>query len=180
MLKAVFLDHNVWDLLLARGLDLAAELPADRFNLWITREAEFEIKATPDDKAELKAFITATIAAANVRTQSFFGFYQDEFPPDEQRIGGFDVGWWIQPEELAFTHRLRGKIGKMKKSRLYNNEADISLGARSFVATVLTLDRKKGPLRAAHMEGGDVVYLSDFHSTGLALADYIVSRSRRL
>ena len=177
--KTIFIDHNVWDFLLARRLDLATELPPDRFSLWITREAEFEIKATPDEKVELKAFVATSIAAANVRTQSYFGFHEAQFSDEEQRVGGFNVGWWATQPELDFIGRLRGKMGKLMKTRLYDEEADISLGARSLVATVLTLDGKKGPLRLAHREGGDVIYLSGFDASGQSLADFICSQSRR-
>jgi hypothetical protein len=46
----VYIDHNVWDFLFARRIDLAVELPDDEFSLHLTREAEFEIPPTPSDK----------------------------------------------------------------------------------------------------------------------------------
>lgn len=78
--KVVFLDHNVWDFLLERRMDLAVELPPDHFGLWITREAEFEIKATPGDKVDLKAFIAASIEKAKVRTQAYSAFMSRSSP----------------------------------------------------------------------------------------------------
>jgi hypothetical protein len=40
-----------------RKLDLAKELPPDEYQLFMTREAKFEIAPIPESKAALKAFI---------------------------------------------------------------------------------------------------------------------------
>jgi hypothetical protein len=40
-----------------RKLDLAKELPPDEYQLFMTREAKFEIPPIPESKAALKAFI---------------------------------------------------------------------------------------------------------------------------
>jgi hypothetical protein len=58
-LVSVTLDNNVWDFLFARKIDLAAELPADEFAIFITREVEIERMAIPDtvSKELLKEYI---------------------------------------------------------------------------------------------------------------------------
>jgi hypothetical protein len=63
----------------------------------------------------------------------------------------------------------------MRKPKLYKDEADLSLAARSFAPSciVLTCDRKAGPLRDAYEQGGAVVYLNDFPTSGLPLRAYI-------
>lgn len=104
MAVSIYLDTNVWDFLFERQLDLEVELPSDEFCICITREAEFEIPPIPDGKAELKMFIEATIARCGIQTNSFFGFYDDRLPQNEQRVGGFDEGRWASPEELAFMN----------------------------------------------------------------------------
>ena len=39
---AITLDNKVWNFLFQRNVDLAAELPLDRFAIFITREVEIE------------------------------------------------------------------------------------------------------------------------------------------
>lgn len=172
----VFLDSNVWNLLYVLKIDLAVELPRNEFRLFITREAELEIPPIPTDKAELKAFIEKTIRDSSIETHSFFGFYDGNHPPEEQRVGGFGVGHWASPEELRFIAQQKKRLGEQKKSttRLYKNEADVSLAARSFTAVVLTLD-KRGPLKDAVEQGGKVVFLTDFESSGMSLGNFIRS-----
>ena len=80
----VFIDNNVWDFLFARRIDLAVALPSERFCLYIPREVEFEVARIPPEKAELKAFIEATIERCGIRTDTFFGFNDDSLPPNEQ------------------------------------------------------------------------------------------------
>jgi len=46
---AVTLDNNVWDFLFRRGIDLASELPTEKFAIFITREVEIETLAIPAD-----------------------------------------------------------------------------------------------------------------------------------
>jgi hypothetical protein len=51
------------------------------------------------------------------------------------------------------------------------------LAARSFAAStiVLTLDKRRGPLRDAYQQGGSIVYLNGFPASGVALRDYIAA-----
>ncbi|MGC9953639.1 MAG: hypothetical protein ABSD21_05115 [Rhizomicrobium sp.] len=175
MAISIYIDNNVWDFLFARQLDLKVELPPDEFCICITREAEFEIPSIPDDKAELKAFIEATIARCGIQTDSFFGFYDDRLPQNEQRVGGFDEGRWASPAELAFMNQQSTPLTPRKKlkTKLYKDEADISLAARSFRSVVLSLDAKTGPINNAYKRGGKVVFLTDFDRSGKSLSDFI-------
>jgi hypothetical protein len=172
MTIGVYIDHNVWDFLFKRRIDLAVALPRDEFCLCVTREAEFEIPPTPPEK---KAFIEATIAKCSIQTDTFFGFNDNSLPSDEQRIGGFNVGRWASPEEIAFiaSQRTALKAKKKRPTKLHPGEADISLAARSFHSVVLSLDKKKGPLKDAYEQGGKVVFLTDFDKSGMSLSDFI-------
>jgi hypothetical protein len=44
---AVLIDGSAWNVLFSRGLDLNRELPTEEFALFITREVEIELRATP-------------------------------------------------------------------------------------------------------------------------------------
>jgi hypothetical protein len=107
------------------------------------------------------------------KTQRSYG--SKSHPQDEQRIGGFNIGSWISEAETAFIHGQRSRLGAEKKpsTRLFKNEADISLAARSFHSIVLTLDKKTGPLKDALDQGGRVVFLTDFPNSGISLLDFI-------
>lgn len=172
---SVYIDNNVWDFLLERKLDLAIELPREEYCLCLTREAEFEIPPIPVEKAELKAFIEKTIKDSGIETRPFFGFYDEGHPPDEQRVGGWGEGYWVSNEERAFIEQQKTRLGGGKKpsTRLYKNEADISLAARSFHSVVISLDKKTGPLNDAYKQGGKVVFLTEFDMSGMSLSDFI-------
>jgi len=172
----VFIDSNVWNFLFERQIDLAVALPSDRFCPYIPREAEFEVARIPPEKAALKAFVEATIEKCGVRTDTFFGFNDDSLPPDEQRIGGLDIGRWISREEHEFMDQQRAALktaNKKRPTKLHPNEAGISLAARAFQSVVMTLDAKPGPIRNAHRQGSMVVFLTDFDKSGLPLGDFI-------
>lgn len=168
---SVYLDNNVWDFLFARRLDLALELPRDEFCICLTREAEFEIPPIKSD--ELKAFINATIQNCVIQTDAFFGFNDDSLPQSEQRVRGWGIGRWASREELAFINQQRTPLGKKRKTKLYNDEADISLAARSFHSVVLSFDAKSGPINDAYKQGGNVVFLTDFDQSKMSLADFV-------
>ena len=179
----VYIDSNVWNFLFERPIDLAVALPSDKFCLYIPREAEPEVRAIRPEKAELKAFIEATLAKCGVRTDSLFGFHDDSLPPDEQRVGGFDDGRWNSSEEMDFIARQRAPNTAKKRptTPLYPNEADISLAARAFArhSVVLSLDDKRGPIRDASQQGGKVVFLTGFDNSGLSLSDFILKELGR-
>jgi hypothetical protein len=175
MTVSIYLDNNVWNFLFDRKLDLAVELPYPDFCLCLTREAEFEIPPIPPDKAGLKAFIETTIARCNINTDVLFGFHDDSLPIDEQRVGGFDVGRWASRDELTFIQQQRKPLEPRPnpKTKLYKNEADISLAARAFHSVVLSLDAKSGPINDAYRRGGKVVFLTNFDESGKSLRDFI-------
>ena len=171
---SVYIDNNVWDFLFDRQMELAVELPRPEYCVCITREAEFEIPPIPDYKSDLKRFIENTIKRCQVKTDSFFGFYVDSQPADEQRYGGFDQGRWITDEERDFLNQQHTSLkARLMKSKLQGNEADLSLAARSLHSVVLTLDRSSGPLNAAYKQGGKIVYLNDFDDSKLSLRAFI-------
>ncbi|MCU6501827.1 hypothetical protein LPN04_28960 [Rugamonas sp. A1-17] len=142
---SVYIAPNVWDFLYDRRINLATALPSDRFCLAITREAKFEIPLIPDDKADLKDFITVTIARCTIRADSLFGFYDGAFTADEQRFGGLDEGRWASKKELDQLAQQRTPLSQVKrKTGLYKNEADRALALRAIHSLVLSLDEKKG------------------------------------
>ncbi len=80
---AITLDNNVWNFLFDRQIDLAVELPSNRFEVYITREVEIETLAIPDNttKATLREFIAKTITGCNIRTTWVFGFASESSGP---------------------------------------------------------------------------------------------------
>lgn len=174
MKTRVYLDNNVWDFLFARGIDLAEALPREEFTILLPREIEWETRAIPSHKADLKAFVAATIERCDIRSDVFFGYQNSEIPAGEQRFGGFGVGRYASIKEAAFMREQRLAMGAAKRSTmLYPNEADISLGARSFEAVVVSADNKRDPIRAASEQGGCVVFLREFEGSGMTLRDFI-------
>lgn len=173
----VYIDHNVWDFLFNSNIDLMKELAASEFALHLTREAEFEIPPTPDDK---RRYIEEMIAECNIDIRPYFGFYDAQHSSLDQRVGGFGVGYWSSQDEIDFIQSQRSKLGvdKKRKTRLFKNEADISLAARSFQSVVLTFDKKAGPLLDAYNQGGKVVFLNDFEDSGFSLRQFISSATQ--
>src|SRR5665213_1147525 len=153
MPTGVFIDANVWNFLFDRKLDLAAELPSEEWVIMHTREAEFEI---PVGNPELDTFIKSAMEHCNVRTDSFFGFADETKPAAEQRYGGFDIGRFAHPDEIAFLASQRASQVE-RPTKLQKHEADISLAARSLHSVVLTLDQRSAPLKAARAQAGTVV-----------------------
>lgn len=174
---SVYIDNNVWDFLFERNLDLIQELPDTDFCLCMTREAEFEIPPIPAEKADLKTFVEKTIKAG-VKTDYLFGFSSSSLPASEQRVGGFGSGRFADLKETEFMSQQRTSLSAKfnEKTRLYKNEADISVAARSFAGIVLSLDAKKGPLNTAYQAGGQVVFLTDFDSSGQTLREFIATK----
>jgi hypothetical protein len=175
---AVTLDNNVWNFLFEKGLDLAAELPAAEFAIFIPREVEIESQAIPDgeEKAALRAFIARTIERAAVTTTFVFGFAHDG--PGPQRVGGWGQGTWQSQTEREFYDAIRPLylLGRKEtKSQLTRNEGDAAVAAQSFFSIVLTCEnlQKTGPLRYAAERGGRVLYLPGLEASGMSLGEYI-------
>ena len=181
----VFVDNCVWDLLFEQHLDLAKELPADQFCLFIVREVEFEIEAIAQKKPDLALWVRETIGRARIRTRRDFGFHDERHSEEDQRVGGFGDrrdgsvgGFWVEADEAGFEAELLKRYPqgeKRPKTRLYRNEADIALAVRSLHSVVLTLDQKAGPLRDALGRGGKVVYLKDFNPDTSSLASLVMA-----
>lgn len=178
MAVSIYIDNNVWDLLFEKGIDLSVELPSDEFCLCLTREAEFEIPPIPKEKAALKKFIYDTIEKCSIKTRAHFGFLDERHPISEQRVAGFDSGFLADIKETEFMEQQKTRLSEHKKesTKLYKNEAAISVAARSFGAAVLTLDKKKGPINDAYKQGGAVIYLNEFIESDLLLKEFIKSR----
>lgn len=178
MSVSIYIDNNVWDLLFEKKIDLSVELPREEFCLCLTREAEFEIPPIPDEKAELKKFIYDTIEKCSIETRPYFGFLDERHPISERRVAGFDKGFLADITETQFIEQQKTRLSEHKKesTKLYKNEADISVAARSFVAVVITLDKKKGPINDAYKQGGAIIYLHEFIESGLLLKDFIKSK----
>jgi hypothetical protein len=169
----------VWNFLFERSMDLTIELPRDEFCICLVGEiAQFEIPPIATSKPALKKFIDATIQNHGIKIRRRFGFHDSSLPNDEQRIGGFGYGDWQSTNEAAFIEQQKSALGKAKKpsTKLYRNEADISLAALAFENVVLTCDKKPGPLKTAYEQGGKVVFLQDFDESGLSLRDYVKSK----
>lgn len=167
---SLFFDSNAWDVFFDRGIDLHLELPSDQFFMQITREAEFEIPHMPPDK---RRYVEAALNGKMISTDTYFGFYDESLPPEQQRVAGFNCGRFASEEELAVLRKERSSVGPtMRPTRLYKNEADVSLAARSSVSVVLTCDEKGALKRAKTMYGGTVVDLKKW-KTGESLATFI-------
>jgi len=175
---SVYIDNNVWDFLFNSKIDLSVALPSEEFCICITREAEFEIPPIQNIKPELKEFIKTSIKKCDISTDSFFGLYDETVSQSEQRVDGLDVGRLASQEEIAFMDQQRTplKLRHQKKSlktKLYKDEADISIAARSFHSVVLSFDGKGGPINDAYKQGGKVIFLTNFEQSNLSLSDFI-------
>ncbi|WP_248827411.1 hypothetical protein [Xanthomonas pisi] len=153
MTTGIYIDSCAWNYLHERAIDLSAELPPERYSLYLTREVKIELEAIPDSKEKraLKAYIHASIESASIKTTSIFGFQafgSDGLPSKAQVYGGFGQGTFQSAADRRFyelpeiNSRLCGK--KSRDNGLTVNQTDTSLAVRSFGAFVLTNDKKKG------------------------------------
>lgn len=183
MIISVTIDSCAWNFFSDNKYDLCVELPPERFSLFITREVELELDQIPDeshgvDKRLLKDYIRTSIQLRNVETSSIFGFSEANVPGEPSRYGGFGQGTfesdierdWRQRED---TKRYVIDAPKRKSSFLRKDEADVSQAVASLSSVLITADAKKGPISVAAVNGGRVLYLSEFQNSGLKLADYI-------
>ncbi|OOE33495.1 hypothetical protein BZG04_01360 [Salinivibrio kushneri] len=158
----VFIDHNVWDELANRQLDLSVCFPENEFTLYITKHGKFEVQQTPDSCIRLKSYIKNYLGSV-VHVDALFGFKDSSLPDNEQRTGGFGLGRFSCVKDEDFRKELIQRYGSKEKRKesqiLYKQEADIELGVRALKFPVLTLDIKAGPLKEAYERGGKVVLL---------------------
>jgi len=179
-MKHVYIDSNIFNFIHDHSIDLSSEFPPDEFSLRIVGEQDLEKRAIPEGKLWLKQFIEKSIDDWGIKTDRLFGFYDPRHSPEDQRAGGYgdgsgNGGRYASLEEVEFIQEQRkeGELQK-RKSGLYPDETDISLGARAVSgATVITLDAKKGPLKAAKDRGAPVVFLTDFLASGKSLREFV-------
>lgn len=170
MSLTLFIDNNAWDVFFERGIDLHRELPSEEFSIKITREAEFELAHMPIKKRE---YVEAAFKAKQIPTDSYFGFYDESLPQEQQRFAGFGFGRFPSEEELKILREENSSIGPaIRPTGLYKNEADVSLAARSVVSAILTCDGKKALKRAKIIHGGAIVDLKKWNP-GESLAAFI-------
>jgi len=177
MTISVYIDNNAWDLFFNAKIDLEKELPDNEFRLYMTREAEFEIPGMPIEKRE---YVESFIGTGGIKTDSYFGFYDDSLSPDEQRVGGFgdlfnpDVGGrFMTLEEYQFISTESNPVSLQKRpTGLYKNEADVSLAARALHTAVLTCDGKKAIKRVRTNHGGLVIDLKKY-ALGTSLSAFV-------
>lgn len=173
----IFIDSNVWNFLFDNNLWLPDIFASDTYNLFVTRELDFELAAIPEEKSDLKEYIKKTFEASNIRVDTIFGFNDETLPDTEQRVGGFNFGRFICEKESKFESKLHHHLKKNKKlkSKLYRNEGDASLAMRSVNYIVLTLDFKKGPLQDAKKLGGKIIFLNYYNPESSTFKEYLLS-----
>jgi len=173
---AVTIDSNVWDLFHRLDLRLSAELPRNRFLLFIPRQIEIELAAIPSrpEKEALKAYIEREMVDSTISVTAVFGFARPDGGPERHR--GFGFGTFQSEDARAFYAAIREPYllnRPARNSGLTNNEGDAALAAASLSSVVLTFDMKTGPLRAALDHGGKVLDMAPFENSGLSLAGYV-------
>ncbi|MDQ0390810.1 hypothetical protein [Labrys monachus] len=185
MKVSIAIDGSAWNYLFEKAIDLTAELPPDTFNVFIPREVEVELGATPDigkdgqSKVALRRYVWASIESRQVQTSATFGFAEAGGAFGLHRYAGFGGGTFASDEERTYyadTGTQRYLVGRSQRpSGLTQYEADAALAASSSHSVVLTNDKKNGPIRDARAQGGKVIYLKDFDAQSLPLAAYILS-----
>ena len=163
----LYIDNNVWDELLEKKIDIAKELSVHEYDLYITREAEFEIDSMPE---QLKLYAKKSIAETHIKTDRIFGFLDPNIPKDEQRYGGFankfsptiNSGRFLTNSEREILRTEKHLIGtKSAKTKLFKNEADISLASKSAHSPILTSDNRKA-LKRASINSGKVINIREW------------------
>lgn len=194
MKTPIYVDSCAWNYLFDAEVAMGNIFPSQEFTLLITREVEIELLEIPDigkdgtDKRPLKRFIQQSISNLPVRTTSFFGFatFEKDGTRSKHQVnsgfgqGGFrpaaDRDWYAQED---VRKHLDGK--PLRGSTLSRNQADASLGVRSFGAILLTNEKKtnSGPIRVAADQSGHVLYLRDLEASSLTLKDFVLAARRR-
>ena len=160
----VYLDNNCWDFLFFHQIDLAIELPAQQFEIWLVREVEMEIAPLETKNPELYQFIQAACAIRGIRTERIIGYDKPGTPDHERRYGFFGPNdRWATPDQLTYWSSVPIKANsKRPKTALHKDEADRALAARSIESIVVTSDASKsGPLKHARSKGQKILQLPD-------------------
>lgn len=178
---ALTLDNNAWHFFFKENIDLAKELPSERFAITMPREVDIEWQAAPDagDNGRRKRYIEAALASGTVEVRWLFGFSEMNPSGGPLRVAGFGQGVWLEEEEADFVRRFQVHFARaaMRPTGLKKNEADAWVGSRSFSSIVLTCESpdKRGPLKVAKRLGGKVLYLQNMRKSGLSLREYVES-----
>ncbi len=166
----IFFDNNVWDYLYSKYVDIATYFPKSKYSLYITTHGKYEILQMPLRCNGLRGYVEKALISL-VREDAIFGYYNDFFPVEQQRLSGYDVGRYISSSELLLKRELFKKYGSTEKRKnsqiLFKQEADIELASRSIEHTILTFDCKKGPLLDAKNRGGKIIFLDRVKSEKL-------------
>jgi len=156
----------MWDFLYKNTIEICSFFPSPKYSVLITKHGKFEIDQTPVSERTrgLIKFINTNLLVC-VNEQHIFGFYNPELPNEEQRSSGFGIGCFTTINENIERKRLSDIYRKKDKRKnsmiLFKEEADIELGVMSVENHVLTFDKKKGPLRSAYENGGNVVFMNE-------------------
>ena len=175
---ALTLDNNTWHFFFKEEIDLAEELPSDRFAITMPREVDIEWQAATGggDNDRRKRYIEAALSSGIVEVRWLFGFSEMN-TSGPQRVAGFDQGVWLDKGEGDFVHRFRAHFATAatRPTGLKKDEADAWVGSRSFSSIVLTCESpdKPGPLKVAKRLGGKILYLPDLRKSGLSLREYV-------
>ena len=182
---SIVIDGSAWNYLFKNSIDLLIALPPEKFDVFIPREVEIELRATPEiskgghSNAAFKQYVSDTIESRQVSTSAIFGFAEASDPSGVHRYAGFGQGTFASDAERAYyDHAVTRQhvLGRpTRPSGLTQREADAALAASSFHSVVLTCDKKKGPIKDAPKQGGKVIYLDDFDAQSLPLATYIIN-----
>lgn len=163
----IFVDSCAWDTLFKNKVELLDLFPSDKFKLLMTKEVRaFEIESIPAANEELLGYIKKQIETCGIETDCFFGFgYYEQSSDYRPRTGGFGQGRWLTYEEGKYLELFKVSKTKLKRTGLYDEEADASLAVRACTGNiVLTAEKKSkpGPLREAVELGGKIVSFYDY------------------
>lgn len=167
----IFIDNNIFDFLYKYKIDIFDEFPDDMFVLCINNEVSFESEFIKDEgKRQFAEKLKSKLVLI-----PFFGFYDECFLEDRQRVGGWDKGAWQSVEEEIFRAKLNNRFldfgTTVRANGLYRNEADVDLAVRSVHNIVISNDCKKA-LKVASEENYRVVFMTDFDGT-LGMRDFV-------
>ena len=178
--KTLFVDSCAWDILHRHQVELSSELPAEEFEICMTKEvAAFEIPCVPGGEgASMKGYIEHQIEERGIRVDALFGFSSYGDPPGyRSRLGGFGESRWVTYTLGALLNEFKVPETGERPTGLYKNEEDASLAVRSLGGgIVLTAESaaKAGPLKKAALRGGKIVDLSRFDPAQSSLRDFIL------
>ena len=179
MRTKLYFDNNAWDVLFKFNVNINSELPSSEYEILITKEAEFEIPGMPAEKRE---YVDKSMKLSDVKTDTYFGYYNPAFSSDEQRVAGYGSvddhkigGRYATLAEAEFLKDESLTISKTKKKTgLFGNEADVSLGARSLIEVVVTGDDKKALKRARTNWGGSIIDIKKYDGS-IPFRDFLIS-----